>query len=254
MLGFVVRRRPLMQGRHVAVVVPRADQQDIPHDDPPGRRAPARLEHHRAREVAPCRRHADIRRTEPEATRVPSQQCSEDTGRVHPWQAHPVDVTTRRHECRHLPVGEEAVVGDGHGSRIRGPWRATMRRAVRTVHVHRLPRPASRHKRASRSPPCACTTASPLQGRTSSVVPGQAAQRCRRAPLSRGGMSGGKPADSYGRLARRCRATPVRMKPTPMAAAMSATPKETTEVKSDARRKEAVMTVWRFGSSRSSSA
>ena len=72
------------------------------------------------------------------------------------------------------------------------------------------------------------------------------------APASSG--SDGADPTAYARLARRCRAKPVRMKPTPIAAAMSATPNETTEVKSEARRKDAVMTVWRFGSARSSSA
>lgn len=54
--------------------------------------------------------------------------------------------------------------------------------------------------------------------------------------------------------ARASTAQPTRMRTTPSPSAMTETPKATTEVNRDARRNEAVMAVWRSGSSRSSSA
>ena len=119
-LGVVVHRRAVVLRRHPVVVVPRPDEQHVAHDDPAGRRPPARLEHHGARQVAPRRRHADVGRPEPEAPGVPPEQRPEDARGVEPRQAHPVDVTARRDERGHLAVGEEAVVRDRHGRRVSG--------------------------------------------------------------------------------------------------------------------------------------
>src|SRR4029453_6071112 len=67
-------------------------------------------------------------------------------------------------------------------------------------------------------------------------------------------VAGLRLASSLIRLATSLIPRPIRMNNTPIAIAMAATPKATTEVNSDACRNEAVCAVWRLGSSRSNSA
>ncbi len=112
MVGVVVGRRAAVRAGAVVLVVPRADEQHVAHDDPAPARAPARLQHHRARQVAPAGRHLDARRGEPEVAGVAVQQRAEHAGRVHARQAEPLDAAVGRDERGGLAVGEEAVVGD----------------------------------------------------------------------------------------------------------------------------------------------
>ena len=152
-LGVVVHRGAVVLRRHPFVVVPRPDEHHVAHDDPAGRRRPARLEHHGARQVAPRRRHADVRRPEPEATRVPPEQRPEDARRVQSRHAHPVDVPARRDECRHLAVGEEAVVRDRHGRRLNGARRLVrgLDRCVHDLRVRAAPGARKRRGRGCRA-------------------------------------------------------------------------------------------------------
>ena len=66
-IGVVVGRRPAVRVRHLVLVVPGPDEQHVAHDDPAGRRAPARLEHHRAREVPAGGGNGDVVGAEAEA-------------------------------------------------------------------------------------------------------------------------------------------------------------------------------------------
>ena len=101
-----------MGGRALALVVPRADEQHVADDDPAAARAPAGLQHHRARQVAPGSRHVHVGGAQPEGARVAVEHRAEHAGRVHPRQAHPLDVPAGRHQRRGLAVRQEAVVGD----------------------------------------------------------------------------------------------------------------------------------------------
>ena len=112
-VGVVVRGRAAVGAGAVALVVPRADQEHVADDDPAPARAPARLQHHRARQVAASRRHAHAGRREPEAPRVAVEHRPEDARRVHARQAQPLHAPARGHESGRLAVRQEAVVGDG---------------------------------------------------------------------------------------------------------------------------------------------
>ena len=61
-VGVVVGRRAAVGVGALVLVVPGADQQHVAHDDPAAARAPARLEHVRAGQVAARRRHLDVGR------------------------------------------------------------------------------------------------------------------------------------------------------------------------------------------------
>ena len=111
-VGVVVRRRARVRVGAVVLVVPRADQQRVAHDHPAALRAPARLEHHRPRQVAPARGDLDAGRAEPEPAGVAVQQRAEHARRVHPRQAHPLDAAVGRDERGRLAVRQEPVVGD----------------------------------------------------------------------------------------------------------------------------------------------
>ena len=112
-LGLVVGRRPAVGPRNRRVVVPRADQEHVADDDPAAIGAPARLEDHRAWQIAPRRWHRQIGGTEPEPARATVEDGAEHAGRVHPRQAHPLDVAAGGNESGYLTVGQKAVVGDG---------------------------------------------------------------------------------------------------------------------------------------------
>src|SRR5207302_857041 len=150
MLRIVVRGRPTVRVRELALVVPRADQEHITHDDPAAVRAPAGLEHQRARQVTAGRRHHHLSGPEPEAPRATIQDGAKDTGRVHARQTHPLEVAAGGDQRRHLAVGEKRVVGDGWEGRdahqvldggfsrtrgqaaLPGPDRPTIRAGTRT--------------------------------------------------------------------------------------------------------------------------
>ncbi len=87
-----------MGARPLVLVVPRADQQHVADHDPAAAGAPARLEHHRARQVAAVGGHLDVGRAEPEPARVAVEHRAEHARRVEPRQAQPLDVAARRDE------------------------------------------------------------------------------------------------------------------------------------------------------------
>ncbi len=103
--GVIVRGRAPMSGISLALMVPWSHQKHVAHDDPSGATAPARLEHHGARQVATGGWDHDVGRSEAEAASVPIQQRAEDAGRVESGQAEPLDVAAGRHQCRRLAVG-----------------------------------------------------------------------------------------------------------------------------------------------------
>ena len=121
-VGVVVGRRAAVGARALVLVVPGADQQDVADDHPAAAGAPARLEHHRARagSAAPAGTctSAGPRRNSP-ASR--SRMRAEHARRVHPRQAHPLDVAARRDQRARLAVREEAVVGDRRERAAREP-------------------------------------------------------------------------------------------------------------------------------------
>jgi hypothetical protein len=116
-VGVVVGGRAAVGGRAVVLVVPRADEQDVAHDDPARPRAPRRLDDHGARQVAPARRHRRVGRRQAERAGRAVQHRAEHGGPVHARQAHPLHVAVRRHERGHLAVRQEGVVGDGRERR-----------------------------------------------------------------------------------------------------------------------------------------
>jgi hypothetical protein len=79
-LGLVIGWRAEMDARGGRLVAPRADQHYIAHHRPAGRRVPGRLEHHRAGQIAPVRRHADIRGSQPEPPALPVQDVAKMLG------------------------------------------------------------------------------------------------------------------------------------------------------------------------------
>ncbi len=105
MVRVIVGRRATVGRRALGLVVPGADQQHVAHDDPPAARSPARLEHHRAGQVAARDRHVAVRGPDAEAARVAIEDRAEDARRVHPRQAHPLDVAAWSDERRGLAVG-----------------------------------------------------------------------------------------------------------------------------------------------------
>ena len=111
-----------MRDRVVVVVVPRADQQQVSHDDPAGRGCPARLQNHGARQVPPRRRNHDVGWPETEAARIAVQDRAEDARRVHAPKAEPLNVAAGRDQRGGLAIGEEGVLPDaGEGGISREP-------------------------------------------------------------------------------------------------------------------------------------
>src|SRR5262245_45440579 len=92
--------------------MPRADQQQVAHDDPAAARAPARLEDHRAGDVATRGRDLDAVRAEPERAAVAIEDRAEDARRVEAGEAQPLDGAARRDERARLAVRQECVIGN----------------------------------------------------------------------------------------------------------------------------------------------
>ncbi len=124
-LGVVVgRRAPVRRGSRL-LAVPRPDEERIAHDHPAAPRPPARLEHHRAREVAAGGGHIEAVGRQAEQAGAAVEDGGEHARRVEVGEAHPLDVAVGRDERSGRAVGEEGVVGDrrertpyGHGVRI----------------------------------------------------------------------------------------------------------------------------------------
>ena len=87
--------------------------QQVLHEEPPARGVPRRLEHHGPGYVAPLVRHVGVHGSEPEVAGGAVQDGAEDTGRVRPGKAQPLDRAVRGHEAVVLAVREEPVVSDG---------------------------------------------------------------------------------------------------------------------------------------------
>src|SRR5205807_10422643 len=66
-IGVVVGGGPPMGVGELVLVVPRADEQHVAHDDPACCGSPARLQHHGAGQVAAVGGHVDVGGTDPEA-------------------------------------------------------------------------------------------------------------------------------------------------------------------------------------------
>ncbi len=138
-LGVVVVRGAAVGLRALAVVPPRPHEEHVADDDPAGRRAPARLQDHRAGEIPAVGGHAHVGRSDPERARMPAEDLPEHTRSVEPRQAHPVDRAVGRHERRHLTVAQEAVVTDRDGT-VQAGVRGVMRAMVAGLVVLALPR------------------------------------------------------------------------------------------------------------------
>ncbi len=111
-IGVVVGRRPPVCVRALVLVMPAAYQQHVADDDPAATRPPARLEDHRARQVASRGGDVDPKRAEAKGAGVTVEHGAEHARRVDPWQAHPLDVAARSDERHGLAIGEKRVVGD----------------------------------------------------------------------------------------------------------------------------------------------
>ena len=117
-VGVVIGGRPTVTVRELVLVVPRPDEQDIAHDDPARRCAPAGLEDHGAGQVAPGRRDTHIRGADTKTAGVTIEDGPEHAGRIQTGQAQPLDVSAGRDEGRDLAVGQKAVVGDRGEGRL----------------------------------------------------------------------------------------------------------------------------------------
>ncbi len=142
-LGVVVGGRAALGARPLLLLVPRADQQHVAHDDPAGAGPPACLQHVGAGQVAPRGGHLHVGRPEAEATGVAVQDGAEHAGRVDPRHAQPLDVARRRNQSGRLAIGQEAELGDGREGRAGVPG-ATGRshgahRFHPTVALHAMP-------------------------------------------------------------------------------------------------------------------
>ena len=111
-IGVVIGRGAPMGLRALLLVVPSTDQQNVTDDDPATARPPARLEHHRARQVASRRRDLDPERAEAKRAGVTVEHRAEHARRVDPRQAHPLDVAARSDERDRLAIGQKPVVSD----------------------------------------------------------------------------------------------------------------------------------------------
>jgi hypothetical protein len=98
--------------RALVLVVPRPDQKDVADDDPAAAGAPARLEHHGAREVAAVGRDLHVGRPEPEEPSVPVEDGSEHARGVEAREAEPVDGAVAADERGGLRVADQPVVLD----------------------------------------------------------------------------------------------------------------------------------------------
>ena len=214
-VGVVVGRRAPVRVRAVVLVVPRPDQQHVADDDPAAAGAPARLEHHRARQVAAVGGHLHVGRAEPEHAGVAVEDRAEHARRVEARQAQPLDVAARRDQRGGLAVGQEAVVGDRRegaartrptsadgvahgaaaGSTIRGRARRTRLAGARRVLGARRtpgarPRPCPRRPPGTRPQRPAFTTGSVRVTRdTSGAIPGVSHAHGQALPLAERGVA-----------------------------------------------------------------
>ena len=148
-------------------MVPRPDQEHVAHDDPAARRAPARLEDVRARQVAARGRHLDVGRPEPEPAGVAVEDRPEHARRVEARQAEPLDVAVRRHERAGLAVRQEAVLGDrreraGRDAPVGRPLRHRRAAAAGSSSAITLPSTSDPGARGSGGPAKTRSTASAL--------------------------------------------------------------------------------------------
>src|SRR5262245_42885050 len=111
-LSLVVRGRTPVPVGSLVLVVPRADQQGIPDDDPAALRRPTRLQDHRPGQIAARSRHSRIRGPEAEAAGVAVEHRPEHAGRVDTGEAQPLHVAARCDQRRGVAVREEGVVRD----------------------------------------------------------------------------------------------------------------------------------------------
>ncbi len=130
-----------------AGVAPRADEQHVAHDHPAGGGAPARLEHHRARQVSPRRGHGDVGWAEAKAAGVAIEDGAEDARGVDARQAQPLDVAGRGDQRRRLAVGQKSVLADRREGRAHEPVVHRRRRCPEPAAVSI---PAAVHRSRSR--------------------------------------------------------------------------------------------------------
>jgi hypothetical protein len=96
----------------VVLVVPVADQQHVADDHPALPGAPAGLQDHRPRQVAPGGRHRHPVGTQAKRAGVAVEHRPEDRRRIHPRQAHPLHRAAGSHQRDRLTVRQEGVLGD----------------------------------------------------------------------------------------------------------------------------------------------
>ena len=161
-VGVVVRRRSPVGVRAVFLVVPRPDQQHVADDDPAAARPPARLQHHRPRQVTARGGHRHAVGAEPEHARVAVEDRAEHARRVEAGQAEPLDVAARGNERARRAVGQEAVLGDrreGADAHIwLSVWSQRMRWPAVPASARRARYPAARTAETvgDRGGPCEC--------------------------------------------------------------------------------------------------
>src|SRR5712691_443794 len=117
-------RAPVRPGAPLAVI-PGTDAQAIADDEPAGAGAPGRLQHERAREVAPARRDHHSAGCKPERARRAIEDGRKNARAVGAREAHPLDAPARSYEGVDLAVGEERELGDRRerADVARGEWR-----------------------------------------------------------------------------------------------------------------------------------
>ena len=144
-VGVVVGRRAAVGAAALLGVVPRADEQHVADDQPAAAGAPARLQDHRAGQIATRGRDHRVRRTEPERPRVAVQQRAEHARAVVAGQAHPLDRAAGSDQRAGLAVRQEAVVRDRRERRDE--------RGIRVLQRHGAPDPLRPRRTAPREPP-----------------------------------------------------------------------------------------------------
>ena len=165
MVRVVVGGRTAVRMGALVLEVPRPDQQHVTDDDPAVGRTPARLEDIRPGQVTARGRDCHVRGTEAEAARVAIQDRAEHAGRVHPRQAHPLDIAAWCDQRSHVAIRQEAVIRDRREGR-RSPAGARETLSVDatesrrgSVGMHRMPpvraaslAPVSKSCQSTRSP------------------------------------------------------------------------------------------------------
>ena len=116
-IGVVVGRRARVAGA-LLVVVPLTDRQRIDHANPALRRHPRRLDHVRARQVAPAGRHVDPVGPDPEAPGPAIEHRREHARGVEVRQTQPLHRAVGGDQRPGVAVGQEAVVRDRRKGRV----------------------------------------------------------------------------------------------------------------------------------------